>query len=160
AIRVAVRVRLGGADLRGLLDSTDICQSVLASFFVRAALGEYELGTPRQLLNLLTAMARHKVLNQARRQRTARREFRRLQRGVEVEQEVLDRAPGPGQVAADRELVEHFYARLPEDVRWLASQRAEGRPWEDIAADTGENADTLRVRLKRALNQVARTMEL
>ena len=32
AIRVAVRVRLAGADLRSLLDSTDICQSVLGSF--------------------------------------------------------------------------------------------------------------------------------
>ena len=31
----------------------DICQSVMASFFVRAALGQYQLNTPEQLLNLL-----------------------------------------------------------------------------------------------------------
>jgi RNA polymerase sigma-70 factor (ECF subfamily) len=36
-IRMAIRVRLDHSDLRRLLDSMDICQSVLANFFVRAA---------------------------------------------------------------------------------------------------------------------------
>src|SRR5438128_10189620 len=36
-IRIAIRVRLSDPALRRLLDSMDICQSVLANFFVRAA---------------------------------------------------------------------------------------------------------------------------
>src|SRR5262249_7307378 len=36
-IRVVVRTRLGDRRLRRILDSMDICQSVLASLFVRAA---------------------------------------------------------------------------------------------------------------------------
>jgi len=39
AIRRAVRVRLRDPRLRRLIESVDICQSVLATFFVRAALG-------------------------------------------------------------------------------------------------------------------------
>jgi hypothetical protein len=37
AIRRAVRVRLADARLGNLLESMDICQSVLKSFFVRAS---------------------------------------------------------------------------------------------------------------------------
>src|SRR5207302_11338874 len=69
AIRRAVHFRLGDAHLGGMLDSMDICQSVLASFFVRAASGQYDLQEPNQLLKLLTAMARNKLKFQARKQR-------------------------------------------------------------------------------------------
>ena len=51
-IRVIVRRRLTDTAARRLLDSTDICQSVLANFFVRAAAGQFELDTPDQLLRL------------------------------------------------------------------------------------------------------------
>jgi RNA polymerase sigma-70 factor (ECF subfamily) len=43
AIRIAVRARLTDPSLRRLSDSMDICQSVLASFFLRAAAGQFEL---------------------------------------------------------------------------------------------------------------------
>src|SRR5437762_9623891 len=66
AIRRAVRFRLADARLGTLLDSMDICQSVLASCFIRAPSGQYELRTPGQLLKLLTAMARNKLTSQAR----------------------------------------------------------------------------------------------
>src|SRR5918998_4179206 len=76
AIRRAVRFRLADARLGGLLDSMDICQSVLASFFVRAAAGQYDLETPEKLLGLLATMARNKLASQARRQGRQRREGR------------------------------------------------------------------------------------
>jgi len=47
AIRRAVRFRLADSRLGTLLESMDICQSVMASFFIRAASGQYELQTPR-----------------------------------------------------------------------------------------------------------------
>src|SRR6516162_1834884 len=43
AIRLQVRVRLTQPDLRRLLDSLDVVQLVWASFFPRAAVGEFEL---------------------------------------------------------------------------------------------------------------------
>ncbi len=95
AFRRAVRLRLRrDPRLCRLLDSVDICQSVMASFFVRAALGQYELSTPAHLVKLLATIARNKVINQARKQRAACRDpgqaARRPTRSVDAA------APGPG----------------------------------------------------------------
>src|SRR5437868_13055213 len=73
ALRAAIRVRLTDPHLRRVLDSTDVCQSVLANFFVRAAAGQFDLDRPEQLLGLLATMARNKVTNLALRERAARR---------------------------------------------------------------------------------------
>ena len=72
AIRCAARVRLSDSRCCRLFDSMDICQSVLGSFFVRAALGQYELERPEQLLGLLVDMSRKKLVDRAREQGAAR----------------------------------------------------------------------------------------
>src|SRR5579871_5050344 len=46
AIRRAARVWSLDPRLRRVFDSMDICQSVFASFFVRTALGQYDLQRP------------------------------------------------------------------------------------------------------------------
>ena len=66
-IRRVVRLHLRDKQMRRVLDSMDVRQSVLASFFVRTVLGQYELDTPEKLLNLLTSIARNKVANQCSR---------------------------------------------------------------------------------------------
>ena len=76
-IRRVVRVRLVDARLQRLFDSMDICQSVFGSFFIHAALGDYDLATPEQLLGLLVSMSRKKVVDQSRRAGAARRDYRR-----------------------------------------------------------------------------------
>src|SRR4051794_18904956 len=74
AVRVEVRMRLADSRLRQVLDSMDLCQSVLASFFVRAAAGQYALDRPEQLVRLLVTIARNKVAGEARRQHAQRRD--------------------------------------------------------------------------------------
>src|SRR3954465_9435831 len=81
AIRRAARVRMIDPRLGRLLDSMDICQSVMASFFVRAGAGVYDLETPEELMRLLATMARNKLANQANRLRAARRDQRRTEGG-------------------------------------------------------------------------------
>src|SRR5260370_42515253 len=76
-IRRAVRVRLTDPRLRRVLDSLDVCQSVLGNFFVRVAGGQYDLEQPRDRLRLMVAMARNKVLDHVRRQHAVRRDQRR-----------------------------------------------------------------------------------
>src|SRR6476620_5914312 len=78
AIRVAVRTHLSDPALRQQFDSVDICQSVLASFFVRAAAGQYDLREPGQLVALLTRMAHNKLAMQVRSQHQQRRDVRRV----------------------------------------------------------------------------------
>src|SRR3954469_21475389 len=106
AIRRAARVRLVDSRLRRLFDSMDVCQSVLASFFVRAALGQYELDRPEQLLKLLVDMSRKKLVDRAREQGAARRDYRRAQGGGPNASEAIAATPSPSQQVAARELLQ------------------------------------------------------
>jgi RNA polymerase sigma-70 factor (ECF subfamily) len=160
AIRRVVRVHLRDTRLRRILDSTDVCQSVLATFFVRANLGQYELDTPADLLKLLATIARHKVIGQARRHQADRRDYRREE--VLGSREGLARAGGhdPGEQVAARELLEKVRERLSDDELQLAERRGRGDAWAAIAADHGGSAESLRKKLTRALDRVLRQLGL
>jgi RNA polymerase sigma-70 factor (ECF subfamily) len=160
AIRVAVHVRLTDPALRRLLDSTDICQSVMAQFFLRAASGEFQLDTPEQLLKLLTTMAHHKLINHALKQRAVRRDYRRVCPDGLDEGKMIDPTPDPSQLAAHHELLQELRRRLSAEERQLADRRASGRSWQEIAAEMGERPNTLRMRLDRAVTRVTRELGL
>jgi RNA polymerase sigma factor (sigma-70 family) len=160
AIRRVVRLRMTDARLRRALDSMDICQSVLASFFVRAALGQYDLGNPDQLLKLLAQMARHKVTDQMRKERAERRDIARLQGDAAAAAEVASSEPSPSRQIAGKELLLQFRQRLSEDEKELADMRAQGREWADIALERGESPEALRKRLARGLDRVAQQLGL
>src|SRR5260370_20538552 len=72
-IRREVRLHLQDQRLCRLFDSMDVCQSVLASFFLRTAAAQYDLDSPEQLLKLLVSMARKKLAMAARRHHQQRR---------------------------------------------------------------------------------------
>lgn len=160
AIRRAARIRLTDSGLRRLFDSMDICQSVLASFFVRAALGQYELDRPEQLLGLLVNMSRKKLVDCARAQGAARRDYRRSPGGGPDVGEVAAPDPSPSHQAAAHELLEEFRGRLSEDERHLADQRAAGCDWAQIASEHGGSPEALRKRLARAVDRVASELGL
>src|SRR5262249_30264622 len=137
AIRRAVRIRLADARLGTLLDSMDICQSVMASFFIRAASGQYELQNPGQLLKLLTAMARNKLASQARRQHAQRRDSRRVTSGGEDEGRFVATGASPSMEVAARDLLQEVHRRLSPDERRLLELRNQGSDWAAIAAELG-----------------------
>jgi RNA polymerase sigma-70 factor (ECF subfamily) len=153
-IRRVARVRLADTRLQRLFDSTDVCQSVFASFFVRTALGQYDLETPEQLLKLLVDMSRKKVIDLARGAGAARRDFRREQ-GSPEKRQCAAKDPSPSQEVSDRELLQEFRRRLSPEERQLAEERAAGRDWGQIAAERGASAEALRKQLRRAVNRVA-----
>jgi RNA polymerase sigma factor (sigma-70 family) len=160
AVRVEVRMRLADSRLRRVFDSVDLCQSVLASFFVRVAAGQYDLERPEQLVRLLVTIARNKVASQARRQQAQRRDQRR---NVAVDREGWEPAgaePSPSRVVSGRELLAELRRRLtPEELR-VADLRAEGRQWAEIAAALGGTAQARRRQLARALDRVAAQVDL
>jgi len=153
-IRRVVRIHLRDARIRRVLDSTDICQSVLASFFARTALGQYELETPEQLLNLLTAITRNKLTNQANRMRAQRRDIRREVAMDQDTPRVASQASDPSQQVAAKELLAKIQAGLDDDERFLAEQRSLGRSWKEIAAEVGSTDVAVRKKLTRALDRV------
>ena len=159
AIRRAVRFRLTDPRLRRTCDSMDVCQSVLASFFVRAASGQYDLESPEQLLRLLTTMARNKLLNQARQEHAARRDNRLVTDDI-ARHEVATGAPSPPQQVEAREMLAEVQRRLTPEERELVDLRNQGHDWNSIAALVGGNAAALRQKLHRALERLSREFGL
>jgi RNA polymerase sigma factor (sigma-70 family) len=153
AIRRVVRIHLRDARMRRVLDSMDICQSVLASFFVRTALGQYEVDTPEQLLNLLTTITRNKLTNQAHRLRAQRRDIRRDVGNVEAAS-LIHQVSDPSEQASAKEILEKVRERLDDQERYLAEQRSLGRSWKELADELGGTDVALRKKLSRALDRV------
>jgi RNA polymerase sigma-70 factor (ECF subfamily) len=159
-IRRTVRIWLVDARMRRVFDSMDICQSVLGSFFVRAALGQFQLDRPEQLVRLLISMARHKLADQVRRQRADCRDNRRLEADDIHSQSIVAVGATPSRQIAARDLLQEVRIRLSEEERGLADRRALGREWPEIAAELGGNPEALRKKLTRAVNRVARELGL
>jgi RNA polymerase sigma-70 factor (ECF subfamily) len=160
AIRLEVRRRLNDPSLHPLFDSMDICQSVLASFFVRAAVGQFDLDQPGQLLGLLVAMARNKLAMHSRREHRQRRDSRRrVANSEEVLEECRD-GPSPETLATGRDLLQAVRGRLTEPEQQLADLCAEGLTWPEIAARLGGQAQARRRQLTRALDRVASQLGL
>jgi RNA polymerase sigma-70 factor (ECF subfamily) len=161
-IRRAAHRPLNDLRLRNLLDSMDICQAVLAEFFVRAADGQFELTQPEELLKLFVTMARNEVLDESRRQKAGRRDHRR--QVADLSEHCLgglsDGGPTPSRIVSSRELIEEVSRRLSTEERDLLEQRALGREWTTLAQERGTSATTLRKRLSRALSRVVEEMGL
>ena len=160
AIRRAVRVRLASARLGNLLDSMDICQSVLRSFFVRAASSQYELETPEQVLKLLTAMARNKLASQARRQHTQRRDNRRATAIGDEGSHLVAPGDSPSTAIVVRDLQQEVRRRLTPDEWRLLELKNQGHDWAEIAAQVGGAAESLRKKLARAIDRVVEELGL
>ncbi len=160
AIRRVARIRLADARLQRLFDSMDICQSVFGSFFVRTALGQYDLQTPEQLLNLLVDMSRKKVIDQVREASAERRDYRRQEAGNPEERGCQAAEPSPSEQVAGRELLSEFRRRLSQEERDLAEARAVGKDWKQIAAERGGSPEALRKQLTRAIDRVSQELGL
>jgi RNA polymerase sigma-70 factor (ECF subfamily) len=159
-IRREVRLRLRDLRLASRFDWTDICQSVMVSFFVRAAAGQYDLEQPDQLLRLLVVMTRHKLTQQVRRHRSDRRDYRRLEARDPAHLAGRSAAvPSPSRLVAGRELLEEYRRRLSVEERWLADLRAQGYEWAEIAARLGGTAEACRKQLARAIDRVEQQLE-
>jgi RNA polymerase sigma-70 factor (ECF subfamily) len=159
-LEVRIRLRLQDRRVRRLLDSMDITQSVLASFFAGVAAGRFAPENPQQLLGLLIAMTRNKLLKQVEYQRRQRRDVRRTHSLDPAAHDVRAAGETPSEVVALKELLGEFRKRLTGEELQLAERRGQGQPWTDIAAELGGTADGRRKQLERAFARVARDLGL
>lgn len=164
ALRREVRFRLRDAAVRRVTGESDVCQMVLASFFGRAALGQFDLDSPADLLNLLMQIARNKVVDETRRR------HRQKDQGAVVLEPLLTAdgearplpvvGPTPSAAVAGRDLVAHLRARMTADERRVCDLRHAGAEWAAIAAELGEEADAVRKRYSRAIDRIAHEAQL
>ena len=159
-IHKSIRVFWINFRLQRIMDMSDISQSVLATFFRRAAAGDFQVDDAEQLLRLLSTMARNEVRDEARKHQAQRRDGRRLEvRAAEQCLDVLEAAePAPSKIVAGHELLEEFYRRLTAEERMLAQERTEGKSWAAIAAEQGGSPDAVRKKLARGCSRVARQL--
>jgi RNA polymerase sigma-70 factor (ECF subfamily) len=158
-IRLEARMRLRSAHLRAVLDSMDICQSVLKSFFLRAAAGQFDIDRPEDLRKLLVKMACNKSHEAARREYADKRDARRsVSLGEEAHQVAGDEDP-VGEVEWQELLMRGRQMLSPEE-REIAEGRSAGRSWEELAAQLGGSPDRLRMQLSRAQDRVAAALGL
>jgi RNA polymerase sigma factor (sigma-70 family) len=159
AIRRVVRVRLGGR-MAALFDSMDVCQSVLGSFFLRVAAGQYKLDTPDDLLKLLATMARHKLAYQVRRQKAQKRDIGRDAPDAVPADQLAASDPSPSRRAVHRELLAELERRLTPEELELVNLRNQGHEWDEIAERLNGSAEALRKKHTRALDRVAKELGL
>jgi RNA polymerase sigma factor (sigma-70 family) len=159
-IRRVVQLRLTDTRLATHLESLDICQSVLASFFVRLRAGQYVIEHPEQLLKLLVTIARNKLASQARAQQRQRRDYRRIQAGGLNEELLAAAGPSPSQQVECEELVREAERLLSPKERQLVEMRKDGLEWGEIAEKLGGSPEALRKQLARAVDRVAHQLQL
>jgi len=160
-LRAAIHLRLTDSKLRRVLDSLDICQSVLLALFAKGGSGWSGQETEDHIRRRILKMAFHKLVTKARHER-------RNEGSLPDGWERLDSAPPPSQVVADLELTTLIWDRLSEAERWLFDQnKLRGRKWKEIASDTdvlpaalrGGDHNSLRIRLARALVRVGHELQ-
>ena len=152
-VRAAVRSRLRDQAMKRQFDSMDICQSVMKSFFPRAALGQFDVAEPKQLVGLLVKMAKNKLSHQLRRHGQQCRDVHAV---VSADAtgfgDLVGSAATPDRIASAREQLQRLRERLGPEERQIADLRGEGCEWAEIAARLGGAADARRKQFQRALS--------
>ena len=152
-----VRFRLTDPTVRRFIDSLDVCQSVLATFFIHLRAGTLrELPTaPRQLAGMLAAMAKNKVVDKVRKSQAERRGGGRAV--IDGADPSTHPAPGlsPDDLVAGRELIATVRGRLAAFEREVLDRWLAGDDWPTIAAALGVSSEAVRKRFKRAVDGAA-----
>lgn len=158
-LRRFVRFRMNSPQMRRLVESADISQSVFAKFFVdiksRAGCPE----SPQQLRRLLITMTRNKINDHVRHHKAAKRDMRRVQAGMDAIESAYDKAPTPEDALVTQETLEAVRAELTAEEFALVNARMHGQAWSEIAIDLGVSAEAARKRFARIIESVAQRVE-
>src|SRR5262245_3742000 len=159
-IRVAVRTRLTDPALRRQFDSADVCQSVLASFFVRVGLGQFDLADPADLIALLVRMAHNKLVSHVRFHVRERRDVHRMDADAAERMDRLAAGDDPARIAAGRELIGAVRAEMMDEELAIADLRGQGYTWPEVAELLGGTAEARRKQFGRTLDRVTAKLGL
>jgi RNA polymerase sigma-70 factor, ECF subfamily len=153
------RRRLSGK-LAQKVDPEDVLQSVYRSFFLRVAVGEFDLQDWDGLWNLLVAITLRKCGRQLEYHLAARRDVRRESSSEDGEGSMLDwqalaREPTPEEAAALTEMVDYLLRGLQDDrYQQILVLRLQGYGLEEISQQVGRSEQTVH----RVLDQVKKRL--
>lgn len=155
AIQKVVRRRLDRR-MRSKFDSVDFVQMVWASFF-RNPMEMSSFHEPEELLRYLSAMARHKVVDEYRRRIVQQKHNITRERSLNESRETEDvpktRDPTPSQFAMLREDWNRKLEGMSDAHRRVVQLRLGGATFEEIASEVGIHERTARDIINRAFNR-------
>ena len=149
--RRRARTRLRQFGLTGQAESMDICNDVMAEM----ARGFNTKGvTPDDALAYVLRAIDNQVLDTFRRLARQCRDFRRNDPVPVEDLTVANRGHSPSQIALHREVLARIRSMLNEQDALAVGMMLENRDWNEIGQALGLRPDTVRMRVRRALNRI------
>ncbi|MCP4941259.1 MAG: hypothetical protein GY924_04670 [Planctomycetaceae bacterium] len=149
--RRRARTRLRQYGLTGQAESMDICNDVMAEM----TRGFNANGvTPDDALAYVLRAIDNQVLDTFRRLARQCRDFRRNEPVPVDELPVVNQGHSPSQIALHREVIARIKDLLNDEDALAVSMMLENRDWIEIGKSLGVKPDTVRMRVRRALERV------
>ena len=132
--------------LRSLYDSEDFVQSVWASFL--RAQPSSTIDGPKQLIALLSKMAKNRIIDEARKRKKTIKHGRHVE--VQIRKDcgeaflLPDPSPTPSAHLIAQEAWDQLFADVPDYYRVIVERRVEGATFTEIATQLGKNERTIR----------------
>ncbi len=158
-VRRFVRARMRVARLRRVSDSSDLCQIVLASVLVRAAVGHYEVADSEEMKKLLAKIAANKVADLARKPEFRSPHVPVFGPGNDGVEPAASGA-GPASQLALHELIQKADQLLSDRERPIAELRKEGLTWEEVGKRLNMSGEAVRKTLDRAVKRITLALGL
>ena len=156
-LRRRARTRLRQYGLAGQAESMDICNDVMADLARRH--GDTSI-SPDDVLAYIMRAIDNQVLDTFRTLARQCRDFRRNEPTPVEEMTVANRETSPSQIALRREVLTRIRSLLSEEDAQAVDMMLENRDWGEIGEALGLRADTVRMRVRRALDRVRRDIGL
>ena len=150
-LRRRARTRLRQYGLAGQAESMDICNDVMADLTRR--FGDADMTSDDVLAYVLKAID-NQVLDTFRLLARQCRDFRRNDSTSVDQLPVAHRHSTPSQLALRREVVDRIRSALSDEDARAVDMILENRDWLEIGAALGVKPDTVRMRVRRAIDQV------
>ena len=155
----AARARMRNSRLRREIDSNDILNTVMKSFFARVkdVEGDWKLDTPENLLKLLRTMAKNKVIKRTRSQDAKKRGGKMTEISPEFIDGIVRENLTPDEIVAIKELAQLVWDRMSPELRNLYQLRIEDKlPWDKIGRRIGCSAEACRKQTTRGFEEIAK----
>ena len=152
-LRRRARTRLRQYGLTGQAESMDICNDVMADLARR--FGDQSV-TPDDVFAYILRAIDNQVLDTFRTLARQCRDFRRTEMTAVDDMTLANRDVTPSQIALRREVVSRIRSLLTEEDAKAVDLMLENRDWNEIGEALGMKADTVRMRVRRALERIRR----
>lgn len=156
-LRRRARTRLRQYGLSGQAESMDICNDVMVDLARRY--GDQSI-SPDDVLSYILRAIDNQVLDTFRTLARQCRDFRRNDPTPVEDIRVEHSQSTPSQIALKREVLHRIRTMLDEDDVKAVDMMLENRDWNEIGAKLGMRPDTVRMRVRRAIERVRRDIGL